>query len=90
MARGKLLPALFQLGCKGRLPSNLRIVGFARRELSDDGYRDLMRSSVREFGSLAQRTGEWADFAKTIFYVPGNLDVPEDYARLKSRLEELE
>ena len=90
LARRKLLPALFQLGCKDRLPENLRIVGFARKQLSDDGFRDLMGESVREFGSLAPRTDEWATFAKNIFYVPGDLDSPEDYAKLKSRLESLE
>ena len=90
LARRKLLPALFQLGFKGRLPENLRVVGFARQKLSDDGFRDLMRDSVREFGSLAPLTGEWAMFAKNLFYVPGNLDSPEDYYRLQSRLEALE
>lgn len=90
LAQRKLLPALFQLGCKYRLPPNLRIVGFARQELSDDGYRDLMGSSVREFGSLTPRTDEWAMFAENLFYMPGNLDVPGDYAKLKARLEALE
>ena len=29
LTQRKLLPALFQLACKGRLPKDLRIVGFA-------------------------------------------------------------
>ena len=90
LARRKLLPALFQLGCKDRLPENLKIIGFARQNLTDDNYRDLMGDSVREFGSLAHRTDEWAMFAKNIFFVPGDLDSPGDYAKLKSRLEFLE
>ena len=36
LTRRKLVPALFQLGCKGRLPEGLRIIGFARPEYSDD------------------------------------------------------
>lgn len=90
LARRKLLPALFQPGCKGRLPDNLRIVGFARQNLIDDSYQDLIGASVREFGSLAPRTDEWTVFAKNIFFVPGDLDSPGDYAKLKSRLETLE
>jgi len=89
-ARRKLLPALFQLGCKGRLPDNLKIVGFARQNLTDNSYQDLIGASVREFGSLAPRTDEWTVFAKNIFFVPGDLDSPGDYAKLKSRLETLE
>ena len=30
LAQRKLVPALFQLTCKGRLPTGMRIVGFAR------------------------------------------------------------
>ncbi len=58
LTQRKLLPALFQLGCKGRLPKDLRIVGFARREYSDDQFRELMWEGVREFGELAVRKGE--------------------------------
>ena len=89
LARRKLLPALFQLGCKGRLPDNLKIVGFARQNLTDNSYQDLIGASVREFGSLAPRTDEWTVFAKNIFFVPGDLDSPGDYAKLKSCLETL-
>ena len=90
LTRRKLLPALFQLWCKGRLPHSFRIVGFARREFSDDKFRDLMRDGVGEFGDLAVRTDEWADFARNVFYVRGELDNPDAYIALKTRLESLE
>ena len=90
LAQRKLLPALFQLAYKGRLPEGLRIVGVARGEYSDDAYRELMGEGVREFGDLATRTGEWSIFARNIFYVQGDVGVPEDFVRLRSRLEELE
>ena len=90
LARRKLLPALFQLWCKGRLPGSFRIVGFARREYSDDTFRELMGDGVREFGDLAVRTDEWAAFARNLFYVRGELDAPESYVGLRRRLEEWE
>ena len=40
LAQRKLLPALFQLACKERLPEGLRILGFARGEYSDNGFRE--------------------------------------------------
>ena len=49
-----------------------------------------MGNSVREFGELAARTDEWATFAQNLFYVRGDVGVPEDFVRLRSRLEELE
>ena len=90
LARLKLLPALFQLWCKGRLPASFRIVGLARREYSDDKFRDLMVEGVREFADLAPLTSEWAAFARNIFYAQGELDSPESYVVLRRRLEELE
>ena len=90
LAQRKLLPALFQLRCKERLPEKFRIVGFARQELSDDQFRQIMGDAVREYGDLAARTDEWSIFARNLFYVRGSLDVPGDYSRLRERLAEVE
>ena len=90
LARRKLLPALFQLASKGRLPDRCRIVGFARQEYSDHRFREFMGDGVREFGQLALRTDEWARFASNISYVQGDLDTHEDYVRLKHSLEDSE
>ena len=90
LAQRKLLPALFQLACKRRLPKNFLIVGVGRREYSDDSYRKFIEDGVKEFGDLAQRTSEWPAFAQNLFYVQGDLDDSEGYLRLKQRLEELE
>ena len=90
LTRRKLLPALFQLACKKRLPENLRIVGFARSEYSDDAFRERMQNGVREFTDLSTRDKDWEAFAKSIHYVSGNLSVPEDCERLGQRLAALE
>ncbi|PKB73366.1 MAG: glucose-6-phosphate dehydrogenase [SAR202 cluster bacterium Io17-Chloro-G7] len=87
LTRRKLIPALFQLACKGRLPRPFHIVAFARQQFSDDRFRDSLGDSVREFSQLALRADEWAAFAKKISYVRGDLDSPEDYVRLKQNLE---
>ena len=50
LAQRKLLPALFNLLSKDRLPENLSVIGFARRPLSDAEYREMMWNGVREFG----------------------------------------
>ncbi len=73
LTRRKLIPALFQLACKHRLPENFRIVGFSRSGYSDDAFRELMWDGVRELGELAVRRDEWSAFAKSLFYVPGDL-----------------
>ncbi len=90
LTQRKLLPALFQLGCKGRLPKDLRIVGFARRDYSNDKFRELMWEGVQEFGELAVRRAEWATFAGNLFYIRGDVGVPEAFTHLQQQLEDME
>ena len=90
LTRRKLLPALFNLACKGRLPEGLRIMGFSRSLYSDEEYRELAWKSAQEFGDLAGRRADWETFARRLFYVNGDLNSSEDFARVRSRLEELE
>jgi glucose-6-phosphate 1-dehydrogenase len=90
LAQRKLVPALFNLRCKGRLAEGTRILGFALPPYSDDQFREFMWEGTREFGDLAVRRDEWDMFAQSLFYVSGALGTPQDVAHLKQRLEELE
>jgi len=47
----KLIPALFNLYCKQRLPDNLQIVGTSRRPYSHDEFRAHLRAAVQEFAA---------------------------------------
>ena len=86
----RLLPALFDLSCKGRLPHNCNIVGLARSAYSDDEFRELMWKGVGESAELRARRDDWGTFSKRLFYHRGDLSVLEDMSHLKQRLEELE
>ena len=90
LARRKLVPALFNLACKDRLPDGLRIVGVSRSDYSDEAYRELTWKGAVEFGGLAERREEWGTFARNLFYVRGDLNQAEDFLRLKRWLEEQE
>ena len=45
LSRRKLLPALFHRWLDGQIPPNSTIVGSARAELDDAGYRQLAREA---------------------------------------------
>ena len=90
LAQRKLLPALFNLRCKGRLPERVRIVGFSRTPHTDEEFREFMWKGIRELGELATLRSEWEAFAQDLFYVRGDLGVIQDCENLKHRLEELE
>ncbi|MGD1712210.1 glucose-6-phosphate dehydrogenase [Hydrocoleum sp. CS-953] len=90
LTQRKLVPALYQMKLERRLPPELTIVGVARREWSHDYFREQMRTGVEDFGGGLQSEELWNDFAKGIFYCPGNIDKPEDYQKLKELLSQLD
>ncbi|MSQ25771.1 MAG: glucose-6-phosphate dehydrogenase [Dehalococcoidia bacterium] len=90
LAQRKLLPALYHLRGKGRLPPNMRIVGFSRTPHTDASYRDAMFDAVRATAGLQVTRAQWAAFARNLYYVPGDLDSFDRMLDLKARLELLE
>ncbi|NCR58102.1 MAG: glucose-6-phosphate dehydrogenase [Microcystis aeruginosa LL13-06] len=90
LTQRKLVPALYQLKRERRLPSELTIVGTARREWSHDYFRQQMRQGIEEFSDGIGSEEYWQDFAQGLYYFPGNMDDPESYAKMKVFLEELD
>ncbi len=90
LTRRKLVPALYNLFCKKRLPPLTRIVGFARRPYGDDDFRARLEEGVRTFSAESFDPGTWRLFASAIGYFQGRLDQRGDYRRLKTFLDGLE
>lgn len=88
LTKRKLIPALYNLYLKERMPAQFRIIGFARRDWSHEDMREVAEDGVKEFSAKSYEADRWAEFAPTIFYVQGNLDSQEDFAGLKSFLDE--
>src|SRR5579884_2620033 len=83
----KLVPSLFRLDRKGRLPPELRVVGVARSPFSDDAFRDKMAGAVREHAKGDWDEAAWARFARRLHYVPGDATQAAGLDRLKAWLE---
>jgi glucose-6-phosphate 1-dehydrogenase len=82
LAARKLIPALFALFIKKRLPEGTKIIGFSRRKYSDDAFRSLMLKAVGQTHDEA----EWNAFAQTLFYHPGDIDQAGDYNSLSEKI----
>jgi glucose-6-phosphate 1-dehydrogenase len=72
----KLIPSLYALALKRRLPEELRIVGVARSPFTDDAFRAKMAAGVREFRAAEWDQAVWGDFARRLFYVSGDAARP--------------
>lgn len=66
LSRRKLLPALYHLHEEGLMSKRYRIIGSARRELSDDAFRDLARRSVDEFCRCRAVDPSWGEFSEAL------------------------
>ncbi len=84
----KLIPALYHLFLEKRLPDPIRIIGFARREKSDDAWRQELREGVEKF-SRTKRIDPalWDSFAAKVSYCQGDLGDAASYTRLTECLE---
>jgi len=90
LTRRKLIPALYNLMRKGRLPENTRIVGFARTEYGDEEFRKEMQAGVQEFRPEDYDESLWARFAPLLHYVPGDLTRLESFHKLDAALKKSE
>jgi glucose-6-phosphate 1-dehydrogenase len=91
LTKRKLVPALYSLARDRLLPARFAVVGYARKPLTDDAFRDDMRKGCDEFARRRPVDPElWSTFASHVFYQEGSYDDPAAYAALKTRLEEIE
>lgn len=68
LSRRKLIPALWHLHMEGLLPSDYRVIGNSRGELSGS-LHDLLRGAVQEFGKCEIKEPEWSEFVRRWTYV---------------------
>jgi glucose-6-phosphate 1-dehydrogenase len=74
----KLIPALFNLAQKGRLPAELRVVGTSRSEFGDDAFRDHLKAKAKEILPGEQfDEAKWAAFAPRVHYVAADATQPD-------------
>lgn len=86
----KLIPALYNLAVDGDLPAGLRVVGFARREKSDDEFRSDLEALNRKVSRQGHDEQLWENFSQNLHYHQSEFQDLEGYHRLKQRLEEIE
>jgi glucose-6-phosphate 1-dehydrogenase len=87
LARRKIFPALYNLDRTGGLPSESRILGFARRDLSDEAFLCLVREACELFShSKPLDETTWTRFARRVAYHRGSFDNEAAYRELARRL----
>jgi glucose-6-phosphate 1-dehydrogenase len=87
LTKRKLVPALFNLYKDGYLAAPFSIIGFARREKSDDSFRREMVDAVRTFSRRQPDSDdELSRFVASLSYVQGDFENGSAYAHLGDKI----
>ncbi len=89
LAARKLLPALFGLWRGGFLPRDFAIVGVARRDKSDAGFRQEVKEAVTKFRK-DHAADNWNDFLGRVFYHRADFGDAAALSGLNQRLPDIE
>ncbi|HYE03358.1 MAG TPA: glucose-6-phosphate dehydrogenase [Phycisphaerales bacterium] len=84
----KLVPALYELWCQGRLDPALCVLGVSRTPMTDEEFRATMRGAVREHATCGD-SGDWDGFARRLHYLAGDAVEPQTMPRLCARVAAL-
>jgi glucose-6-phosphate 1-dehydrogenase len=91
LTKRKLVPALFSLFRKGRLPEKLKIVGYGRSDLSRDEFRDLFDRGTGDIECKEPpEMKNWEDFLGSFYYCQGRYSEEDDIRRLEAFLSDIE
>lgn len=79
----KLIPSLYRLDRKKRLPEGVRIVGVSRTKLTHLEFQNRMGAAVKQFAGADWNQEDWDQFAPRLQYCPGDASTSEGLASLE-------
>ena len=90
LTRRKLIPAIYDLFKHKLLPENFALLGVSRSKLSDDDFREKSLLNNELFDVSGEPKEVVDAFAERLFYQPIDTNDSADYAKVKTRLTELD
>lgn len=82
----KIAPALFNLYKKGRLPQMLKIMGVARRPLSDEEFKQHIAKILKEKLKVSPKSKDVKNFLRHFFYHAGKFEAEKTYKELSVKM----
>lgn len=89
LSRRKLFPSLYHLALDKALPEGVAIIGVGSEEMSDDAFRERLRSATEPHcrGGVLDNS-VWAQLASRMHYVGGDVKDASTFAKLRTRIAE--
>ena len=85
-----LVPALYNLARAGLLSREFAVLGVARAQYSDEEFRKKVYEDIKEYCGDCVDNDLWEWFQQRFYYLAGNFDDDNLYAKLKDALAKLD
>ena len=90
LSKRKLLPAVYDLSNRGLLPAGFGLIGFGRRDWSDDKFAAFVEEQVRANSRTPFNETTWRHLREGLRFVRGTFDDAEAFTRLSTTVSELD
>jgi glucose-6-phosphate 1-dehydrogenase len=90
LAKRKIMPALYRLSNHGLLPQQYVVLGASRTDMSDEDFRELMRTAIQQYLPDDSPASSWDAFSKRLHYAVVDYAGGGSYVKLGERLAQLE
>jgi glucose-6-phosphate 1-dehydrogenase len=86
----KLIPAIYNLSVDNLLPADFHLIGYGRKEMSDDEFRKIAAKAVKDFSRREMDDKVWDKVAANTTYVAGEYDKKDDFDKLAKHIADIE
>jgi glucose-6-phosphate 1-dehydrogenase len=86
----KLVPAIFNLGLDNLLPGEFHLIGFGRKPIENDQFREIMDKAIGEFSRRPLNKEVWERVRDHMTYHAGGYDDPETFVELAKQIDQIE
>ncbi|MEK7638841.1 MAG: glucose-6-phosphate dehydrogenase [Patescibacteria group bacterium] len=87
LAQKKLLPALFDLFLKQKLPTQFQIIGIARSNKTHEEYQKFVADLLQKNRPVSENEHtKLNEFCANVFYLAGSFDTPETFENIQNML----
>ena len=90
LTKRKLIPAVYNLAADNLLPADFHLIGYGRKSISDDAFRDLAGDAINRFSRRERSDEIWDRVSANTTYVAGGYDDAEAFDRLAEHLAQIE
>ncbi|PJE75764.1 hypothetical protein COV04_02345 [Candidatus Uhrbacteria bacterium CG10_big_fil_rev_8_21_14_0_10_48_11] len=90
LAAKKVIPSLWHLFQRGRLPKRLSVIGFSRREFSDKEFKNLILEAVKKHADSEIEDKKINSFFELFTYQLGTFEDTKAFQSLSDRITEIE